>query len=60
MSRRCSLKPVSEEQGVALPGVSGGTPRLALPTSADSLRRTSEDCGGRGRGEKAAFQYVCV
>lgn len=48
VSRRGSLKPVSTEQGVVLPGVRGGI--LEPMKSTESLRRTSEDCGVEEHG----------
>lgn len=55
VSRRCSLKPVSTEQGVVLPGVRAGTPAAkpaARPAiSEDSLRLTSDDCTQREEQE---------
>jgi len=49
VSRRWSLKPVSPEQGVALPDVRAFTPAVKTTRSLESLRLVSVDCGEKGR-----------
>lgn len=50
VSRRCSPKLVSAEQGVMLPDVSAWTPAARTASSLESLRLISADVSGCGCG----------